>query len=123
MYNCSAILHSNPRLLSKPDIKESQYYQEIRMAANNLTTYCNPFWNGSLPDPFVLKVRGRYYAYGTEPERYPAAGSKVFPILTSTDLVRWHEVGKGMPALGQEYFSYWAPEVTVYNGQFLLYYA
>ena len=33
------------------------------MAAKKPATYCNPFWTESFPDPFVLKVRGRYYAY------------------------------------------------------------
>ncbi len=86
-------------------------------------TYHNPFWHNSFPDPFILKVRGRYYAYATEHENYPGADTQVFPILTSTDLVQWHDVGKAMPALGQQYSRYWAPEVTVQNDQFLLYYA
>ncbi len=83
----------------------------------------NPFWPSSFADPFVLKVRGRYYAYATEHAGHPPDGSQVFPILTSTDLVSWQEVGKALPTLGQPYFFYWAPEVTVYNDQFLLYYA
>ncbi len=93
------------------------------MATKQQDMYCNPFWQGNFPDPFILKVCGRYYAYATENETYPPANSLVFPILTSTDLVHWHEVGKAMPALGQPYGRYWAPEVTTYNGQFLLYYA
>lgn len=36
-------------------------------------TYRNPFWQGCFPDPFVLKVRGRYYAYGTEQRDRPRA--------------------------------------------------
>lgn len=83
----------------------------------------NPFWSGNFPDPFVLKVRGRYYAYGTEGEMHPIAGTSVFPILTSTDLVHWSFVGKAMPALGEPFFRYWAPEVVEYNGQFLMYYS
>jgi GH43 family beta-xylosidase len=93
------------------------------MTAKPPGTYSNPFWPSSFPDPFILKVRGRYYAYATEHETYPPAGSWVFPILTSTDLVHWREVGKALPALGQPYSRYWAPEVTVHNGQFFLYYA
>jgi GH43 family beta-xylosidase len=93
------------------------------MAAKEQATYCNPFWTENFPDPFVLKVCGRYYAYATDRETYPPTGSWVFPILTSSDLVQWREIGKAMPALGQPYGRYWAPEVTVHNGQFLLYYA
>ncbi len=85
--------------------------------------YSNPVWSENMGDPFVLKVRGRYYAYATEPENYPAAESWVFPILTSTDLVHWQKIGKALPALGDNYFFYWAPEVTEYNGQYFLYYS
>ncbi len=83
----------------------------------------NPFWLHPFADPFLLKVRGRYYAYATEPEAHPASGSHVFPILTSTDLITWTAAGKALPALSADHFFYWAPEVTEYNGQFLLYYA
>ena len=87
------------------------------------STFNNPFWSKNFPDPFILKVRGRYYAYATEAEENLTQGSPVFPILTSTDLVSWTEIGKAMPALGDPYYLYWAPEVTMYNGQFLMYYA
>lgn len=90
---------------------------------NKQSTFSNPFWTKNFPDPFILKVRGRYYAYATEGESNPVQGTPVFPILTSTDLVSWHEIGKAMPALSDQHYLYWAPEVTIYNGQFLLYYA
>ncbi len=93
------------------------------MTAKIQLTFSNPFWTKNFPDPFVLKVRGRYYAYATETEEKPTQGTLVFPILTSTDLVSWHEIGKAMPSLGDPYYLYWAPEVTMYNGQFFLYYA
>jgi GH43 family beta-xylosidase len=93
------------------------------MTREKSNTYSNPFWPHNFPDPFLLKVRGRYFAYATEAEENPASGSSVFPILTSTDMVSWHEVGKAMPALSMPYYRYWAPEVTEYNGQFFLYYA
>ncbi len=83
----------------------------------------NPFWPKAFPDPFVLKFHGRYYAYATETEAHPSKHSPVFPILTSSDLVHWNDAGKALPAFGAPYHSYWAPEVTVYNGQFFLYYA
>ena len=88
-----------------------------------MPTYHNPFWTHNFPDPFILKVRGRYYAYATEDTLSPGADAQVFPILTSTDLVRWQFVGHAMPALGSHYHRYWAPEVTFHNGQFFLYYA
>jgi hypothetical protein len=52
--------------------------QEMRIATKKPATYCNPFWNGSLPDPFVLKVRWRYYAYGTEREKHSPPGQRSF---------------------------------------------
>ena len=83
----------------------------------------NPFWPGCFPDPFVLKVRGRYYAYATERRERPSEADPVFPILSSPDLVHWHDCGRALPALGAPFFRYWAPEVTAHNGRFLLYYA
>ncbi len=91
--------------------------------SNKQATFSNPLWTRNFPDPFVLKVCGRYYAYATDSEEKPTQGTPVFPILTSTDLVSWHEVGKAMSALGSPYYLYWAPEVTICNGQFFLYYA
>jgi arabinan endo-1,5-alpha-L-arabinosidase len=93
------------------------------MAVKGLDTYCNPFWQGSFPDPFILKVRGHYYAYATEQESHLHDSAWVFPVMTSKDLVQWREIGKAMPALGRQYNRYWAPEVIEDNGQFYLYYA
>lgn len=86
-------------------------------------SFHNPFWPHSFADPFVLKTRGRYYAYGTEDAEHPEPGSEVFPILASPDLVHWRACGRAMPALGVGYFRYWAPEVVEHNGRYLLYYA
>src|SRR5438270_83831 len=93
------------------------------MKVKKVAAFCNPFWSRNLPDPFLLKVRGRYYAYGTEGEMQPSPGTLVFPILTSTDLVQWSFVGRAMTALEKPFFGYWAPEVSAHNGQFLLYYS
>lgn len=93
------------------------------MTGHTINSYCNPIRTENLPDPFVLKVRGRYYLYSTEPELCPDTGTMVFPILRSENLVAWHPVGKAMSALGSPYCRYWAPEVTYDNGRFFLYYA
>jgi GH43 family beta-xylosidase len=106
-----------------PIRKNSLRSSKRKMVEMKQAAYSNPFWQGNFPDPFLLKVRGRYYAYATEFETFPQKGALVFPILTSSDMVHWQSVGKAMPALGQSYGRYWAPEVTVYNGTFLLYYA
>src|SRR5256885_15258350 len=95
--------------------KGRQPILNLRLLESNMTgkkplTFSNPFWSGNFPDPFLLKVRGRYYAYGTEGEMHPPAGASVFPVLMSNDLVQWNPAGKAMRALENPYFGYWAPE-------------
>jgi arabinan endo-1,5-alpha-L-arabinosidase len=83
-------------------------------------TYTNPVYPRNFPDPFVLRFRGRYHAYGTG----PAGDRRFFPMLSSTDLVHWEEHGGAVEALdfpGAE--EYWAPEVAYASGRFYLYYA
>jgi GH43 family beta-xylosidase len=84
------------------------------------TTYTNPIVAGSFPDPFVLRFQGRYYAWGTG----PAGDGRLFPMLSSPDLVRWTAHGGALAPLdlpGCE--QYWAPEVAYREGRFYLYYA
>jgi GH43 family beta-xylosidase len=83
----------------------------------------NPFWHGDFADPFLLKVRGMYYAFATEPADRPAPGAPIFPILRSEDMIAWEAAGHALAALDAPLFRYWAPEVTAYNGLFYLYYA
>lgn len=49
--------------------------------------YQNPVYRLDFPDPFVLYVRGQYYAYATN-----ARGLHI-QVLKSTDLVNWKEAG------------------------------
>jgi len=52
-----------------------------------IATYQNPVYSGEFPDPMALDVDNahrNYYAYGT--------GQSFFPILHSTDLVKWQRV-------------------------------
>src|SRR6185369_1629212 len=90
-----------------------------------LLTYRNPVWHGEMADPFVLKWRGVYYAYGTHGVVSNSAhGDKIFPVLTSTDLVHWEYLGRALEPGGHAPGSvYWAPEVTERNGRFYLYYS
>ena len=58
-------------------------------ARTQRSTYQNPVYGFSFPDPGVLQNgTSDYYAYST--------GSG-FPILHSTDLVNWRSVGKALP--------------------------
>ncbi len=83
-------------------------------------TYKNPVWPGSLPDPFVLKWRGEYYAYGTGAAQ---DSGRVFPVLHSSDLVHWTPRGGALEPPGAPGSAYWAPEVAARDGRFYLYYS
>jgi arabinan endo-1,5-alpha-L-arabinosidase len=55
-------------------------------------TYTNPVYAGNIPDPFVLRHRGVYYAFGTTGGERKADG-RIFTVLRSTNLVDWREAG------------------------------
>jgi GH43 family beta-xylosidase len=82
-------------------------------------TYCNPVYNQSFPDPFVLKYGSDFFAYCTGFWK----DERVFGVLRSSDLVQWKEIGGAMERLNNEAPFYWAPEVTYSNGKFYLYYS
>jgi beta-xylosidase len=81
--------------------------------------YCNPVFDRYLADPFVFRFNDVYFAVGT---RRLEAG--VFPILRSTDLAHWEEIGTALdppsPTLGTDY---WAPEIAYEDGRFYMYYS
>ena len=80
--------------------------------------YTNPVFGDYMADPFVLKYNGEYYAYGTK-----VVGGCMIPVLHSTDLVHWRDLGEALelPVQGPE--CYWAPEVAYANGTFFMYYS
>lgn len=83
-------------------------------------SYTNPVYLRNFPDPFVLRFNGRYYAFGTG----PADDGRMFPLLSSRNLVDWQPHGGALAPLeltGAE--EYWAPEVAYHEGLFYLYYA
>jgi arabinan endo-1,5-alpha-L-arabinosidase len=86
-------------------------------------TYTNPVYKGSMPDPFVLRHRGVYYAFGTTGGERRADG-RIFTLLRSNDLVNWRELGGALaePTADRDY-QFWAPEVAYEGGTFYLYYA
>jgi beta-xylosidase len=100
-------------------------WTEAKEAAMPLC-YRNPVWPGYFADPFVLRWRGEYYAYGTG-ETLPApvnSEGRAFTVLRSRDLVHWTELG-GALALprGAETRAFWAPEVADRDGRLFLYYS
>ena len=89
-------------------------------------TYTNPVWSGYLADPFVLKWKGEYYAYGTGGPPAPGkqADGNIFPVLHSSDFARWQWIAGALRPLSAPAASaYWAPEVAERDGTFYLYYS
>lgn len=92
-------------------------------AAARAGTYTNPVYRGSMPDPFVLRHGGRYYAYGTTGAGRTRDG-RIFTLLGSPDLVDWTELGGALtPPSPDPVYQYWAPEVAHHDGAFFLYYS
>ncbi len=87
-------------------------------APAGIATYTNPVLE-NLPDPFVIRHEGMYYAYGTNA---PGEGYRVF---SSPDLVHWTDRGfafhKTESSWGRQHF--WAPCVVARNGKFYLFYS
>lgn len=82
-------------------------------------TYTNPLYPASLPDPYVLKHQGEYWAYGSE----RSADGRYFKILHSPDLLHWQETGGALDEQPGGYTCYWAPEVVVWDSTCYLYYS
>jgi len=87
----------------------------------NELKYQNPVYDGYFADPFVLRTRGKYFAYGTGPTNNPG---RAIPVLSSPDLIHWTSHGGALELLTQPPANnYWAPEVAEKNGKYLLYYS
>jgi Glycosyl hydrolases family 43 len=70
------------------------------------------------PDPSVLTVGSRYYAYSTN------SGVGNIQVLVSSDLVHWSIVGDGLAGLPAwaSPGATWAPSVTALGGGYVAYY-
>lgn len=83
-------------------------------------SYTNPVYKHDFPDPHLLRVDDTYYAYSTN------TGGTNIPVLTSTDLVHWDNLGDALPALPKwavlNFGNVWAPGVIQVEDQFVLYY-
>ena len=81
-------------------------------------TYTNPVIAGDYADPSAIRVGDTYYAVATSSQWAPA-----FPLLTSTDLVHWTQVGAVFDDLPDwSAGSYWAPEIAAHDGRYFVYY-
>ncbi|MCW3786279.1 family 43 glycosylhydrolase [Plebeiibacterium sediminum] len=85
------------------------------------TTYSNPVYSLSMPDPSVIKGRdGYFYVYATEDTRHT-------PICKSKDLVSWQFVGTAFSEETRPTFEpnggLWAPDINYINDQYVMYYS
>ena len=82
--------------------------------------YTNPVYKRDFPDPHVVLVGDTYYAYSTN------TGSSNIPVLTSTDLANWQNIGDALPALPKwsmlNFGNTWAPGVIQIEDKFVMYY-
>ena len=83
------------------------------------TTYTNPVYPHSFPDPFVLKHRGEYWSYCTGLWH----DGRAFGVIHSRDLAGWRPLAGAMEPLPGNHPCYWAPEVAYFAGRFYLYYS
>lgn len=85
------------------------------------TTYRNPVVNFSLPDPTIIQAADNtFYLYATEDIRN-------VPILHSSDLVTWTEVGTAFTDQTRPNFEpkggIWAPDINRIGDKYVLYYS
>jgi len=84
-------------------------------------TFTNPVLNQDFPDPDVLRVGDKYYAYATN------ANAVNIQAARSDDLVHWEVLGEVLPELPawavQSFGWAWAPEVfSPAEGQYVMYF-
>ncbi len=96
-------------------------------SADSLLTYANPVFEPILADPSVYRDSdsGEFYAYGTQDNWGDGHGSRLVPILKSTDLVHWNLIGNALreKPTWKSKGGIWAPDVVNVKDQYHLYYA
>ncbi|WP_254546707.1 family 43 glycosylhydrolase [Halomarina pelagica] len=89
-------------------------------------TYSNPVFEPIFADPTALRTEdGTYYAYATGDDWYDGEGTRLVPIVRSTDLVRWEYVGEALTERPdwKDEGGIWAPGIARHRGRYLLYYS
>ncbi|GGC27174.1 arabinan endo-1,5-alpha-L-arabinosidase [Parapedobacter defluvii] len=106
---------------------ESQNPDEKKPPVKEEGTYVNPVFEPVLADPTVIRdpESGLFYAYGTQDDWGDGQGSRLMPILQSTNLVDWKAVGQAFSnkPTWKDNGGLWAPDVNVVDGTYYLYYA
>ena len=78
----------------------------------------DPAYRGDFPDPFVLRVDDRYYAYATESRQVAVQ------VMRSKNLTDWTRPRNALPELPSwaQAGHTWAPAVLARPGSYVLYY-
>jgi alpha-N-arabinofuranosidase len=84
--------------------------------------YANPILKGTYPDPSVVRVGADYYLVNSTFGWFPG-----IPVLHSTDLVRWTQIGNAIDRPGMLDFkrlglsqAVFAPAITAHQGTFYI---
>ena len=95
---------------------------DVRSVAMTAAGAVRPAFDRDFPDPAVIAVAGRYYAFSTH-TAWERPGH-VFPILVSSDLAHWSyaaDVFSAPPTWGRG--DWWAPAVVAVGRHYFLYYS
>jgi arabinan endo-1,5-alpha-L-arabinosidase len=86
-------------------------------AASSSSTFTNPVLPRDFPDPAVLRgADGAFYAYATMGSGYH------IQVASSPDLVAWEYHGEALEPPAWMGSASWAPDVTLHNGTFFMYF-
>jgi arabinan endo-1,5-alpha-L-arabinosidase len=88
--------------------------------------YQNPVFEPVLADPSIIRGKdGYFYAYGTEDDWGDGEGSRLVPIIRSTDLIEWEYAGDAFDKKPEwhNYGGIWAPDISYFNDRYYLYYS
>ena len=100
---------------------------DVQQPDTSVATYTNPVFEPILADPTVIRdpETGFFYAYGTQDNWGDGQGSRLVPIIRSTNLVDWQVVGQAFEQKPswKEDGGIWAPDINLVNGKYHLYYA
>ncbi len=112
------LLGPRPAAPQRPD---PTVIQPAPVKPGHRAAYYNPVFGRDFPDPMVLRVGRRYYAYATHTGRLRRG---VFPILRSRDLVHWKRAGYAFRRPpGFSYARWWSPSALRWRGRYYLFYS